>query len=105
MFDSLELSPRKLQGGAGIYEAGKNCYVKLFVTDGHRVIPVNGRVLNGDDLLQAYEWGRLEEREANGTVTSEPEEVEEAPYQEEQDHYDFPDNWEGHKGTGMDDVI
>lgn len=57
--ENLKLTPRTQQYGAGIYEVGdtKKCYVKLFVTDTGRVLPVNYRVITEDDLLTAYGWG------------------------------------------------
>ena len=62
IMNSLKLTPLVLRGGAGIYEAGDpdKCYVKLFITETGRVIPITGRVLTEDDLLEAYEWGRLD---------------------------------------------
>ena len=65
--DSLKLTPRTTQGSCGIYEAGdpKKTNTLLFVTNGGRVISVNHRQISQDDLMDAYNWGRLEEREAN----------------------------------------
>lgn len=62
MLDSLRLTPRKMQLGCGIYEAGDTevCYTKLFVTDRGRCLPLNHRAITEDDLLLAYEWGRAE---------------------------------------------
>ena len=59
MLDKLELSPRTLSRGCGIYEAGnaERCYVKLFVTEAGYVLPVNHRVLSEEDLLEVYEQG------------------------------------------------
>lgn len=59
MINSLKLSMRKGQYGAGIYDAGDidKCYTKLFVTDSGRVLPVNQRVISEDDLLTVYAWG------------------------------------------------
>jgi hypothetical protein len=60
MKESLPLTARKAQGGAGIYEAGDTelCYMKLFVTDTNRVIALTGRMITEDDLLTVYNWGR-----------------------------------------------
>lgn len=62
--DSLPLSPRVSKFGCGIYEAGdtEKCYVKLFVTDGGFVLPVNHRSISEEDLLEVYTQGRLDER-------------------------------------------
>jgi hypothetical protein len=60
--DSLKVSARRLQFGAGIYEVGEDCYVKMFITDLGRCIPINHRAISEEDLLQAYQWGRKEER-------------------------------------------
>jgi len=57
MMDALKLTSRIGRMGCGIYEAGEDCYVRLFVTDTGRVIPTNHRVISEDDLMQAYEWG------------------------------------------------
>lgn len=83
MITELKVSARTLQGGAGIYETEKN-YLKLFITDGGRVIPTNTRGITDEDLITAYNWGRLEEREAH--ALDEEIGVEESP---EYDHSDF----------------
>jgi len=72
--DSLKLTPRTLKLGCGIYEAGdtEKCYVKLFVTDGGRVLPVNHRVISEEDLMDAYCWGYMEAREEQ-SLSSIPE--------------------------------
>ena len=59
------MTPRKSTLGCGIYDAGdpEKCYVKLFITDGGRVLPVNYRTITEDDLMMVYGWGRIEERE------------------------------------------
>jgi hypothetical protein len=61
MKTTLELEPRANQYGCGIYETGPES-LRLFVTDGGRVIPVQGRMITAEDLMNAYVWGRLEER-------------------------------------------
>ena len=80
----LKLEPRKLQAGSGIYEVGNDCFLKLFVTDGGRALPVNHRIITEDDLLLAYSWGRLEEREsASGPKPdqeSQEKELEDIPF-------------------------
>lgn len=65
MRDQLELTPRVTRYGCGIYEAGdtERCYVKLFITDTGRVIPVNHRVISDEDLMDAYVWGREDAEE------------------------------------------
>lgn len=68
MIDSLKLEPRRTQRGCGIYEVQSDSYTKLFVTDAGRAIPVN-RAISEDDLLQAYEWGRLEAEETQQNKT------------------------------------
>jgi hypothetical protein len=61
---SLKLESRKMSYGCGIYEAGdrEKCYVKLFVTDSQRVMPITGHIISDDDLMEVYKWGRLDER-------------------------------------------
>ena len=76
--DSLKLTPRTLKLGCGIYEAGENCYVKLFVTDGGRVLPVNHRTISEEDLMEAYCWGYMEAREEQN-LSSIPEVIPEVP--------------------------
>lgn len=81
MLDSLKLTAKTLMLGCGIYEAGDTdkCYTSLFVTDGGRVLPVNHRAISQEDLMQAYIWGRMEERETSGT----------APVEDTETDYDY----------------
>ena len=66
MLDSLKLTPKTTQGHCGIYSAGdpSRTSVDLFVTDGGRIIPLTGRLISREDLIDAYNWGRLEAKEA-----------------------------------------
>jgi hypothetical protein len=66
MLDSLKLSARTFKLGCGIYDAGdpEKCCLKLFVTDGGRVMPL--RCITEEDLMEAYSWGYMEAREEHG---------------------------------------
>ena len=87
---NLKLTARTLKFGCGIYEAGnpEKCYVKLFVTDGGRVLPVNHRAITEEDLMEAYCWGRMEAREEIGLSEipdipeeqPDPPEIEDCPF-------------------------
>lgn len=68
----LPIRPRFLSGHSGLYEVGTN-ELRCFVTDGGRIVPVEGRVITVDDLMTAYQWGREE------TSPSVPEDG--APYE------------------------
>jgi hypothetical protein len=68
--DSIEVHPAIIKSGAGIYTVGNptKCYVRMFVTDTGRCIPVSGRCLSEEDLLQVYEWGRLDQQESPNEI-------------------------------------
>jgi hypothetical protein len=69
MRTELKLSARTLVNGCGIYQAGEteDCYLRLFVTDGGRAMPVSG--ISAEDLMIAYEWGHMEAREELGLIS------------------------------------
>ena len=71
--ENLKLTPRRLQGRCGIYDAGdaEKCYTKIFVTEGGRVLPINGRGITEDDLMMVFDWGRLEELESHEAAAPE----------------------------------
>ena len=66
MIENVKVSARTLKSGCGIYEVEGDCYVKLFITDGGRVIPINHRAISEEDLMQAFEWGCKERWEPTG---------------------------------------
>lgn len=55
----LLLEPRTTRYGCGIYEAGRDG-VRMFVTDSGRFIPVQGRIISPEDLMEVYVWGRMD---------------------------------------------
>ena len=59
MRGELPMSPVVLQRGCGIYEVGAN-FLRCFVTDGFRILTVEGRPITYEDLMTAYQWGREE---------------------------------------------
>jgi hypothetical protein len=61
MLDSLPVRSVTSQYGCGIYEVGTESF-RMFITDGGRVLPVQGRAITADDLITAYVWGRIEQR-------------------------------------------
>jgi hypothetical protein len=66
--ENLRLTARTARYACGIYDAGDpdKCYVKLFVTDSGRVLPLNHRVITEEDVMDAYTWGRQDAVEAYG---------------------------------------
>lgn len=60
MIETLKLKPSHTSFGSGVYELGTNG-LRVFVTNAGNVMAIEGRALTGDDLIQAYAWGRLEQ--------------------------------------------
>jgi hypothetical protein len=62
LIDNLKIEGRHLCYGCGIYEVGTDG-VRMFITDTGHVIPVQGRAIQPEDLMQAYSWGRKDQEE------------------------------------------
>lgn len=62
MWTTIKTEARFLSGGAGIYEVGVNG-MRAFITDRGRILATEGRILSAEDLVTAYNWGRLETEE------------------------------------------
>lgn len=60
--ESLKIEACTVCYGCGIYEVGTEG-LRMFITDGGRVLAVEGRAITADDLITAFVWGRTEQQE------------------------------------------
>lgn len=58
--ESLPLNATHTRYACGIYRLGDEelNYIEVFVTDSGRVLPLTGRMVRGEDLMDVYAWGR-----------------------------------------------
>lgn len=58
--ESLPLNATHTRYACGIYRLGDEelNYVEVFVTDSGRILPLSGRMLRAEDLMDVYTWGR-----------------------------------------------
>lgn len=64
MVTTIKVEPRVIAGQCGVYEIGhQDSSLRVFITDRGRLIAINHRVITADDLIEAYSWGRAEQKE------------------------------------------
>jgi len=67
MLDKLDITMHSGTLGCGIYEVGTS-QTRMFVTDGGRVLPIEGRVITADDLMTVFVWGWQAAKESYGIL-------------------------------------